>query len=122
MNSLHRRLTVSLWVALLAVGSLSAAFAYLHAERDTRALLDDQLEQVARLAAVGNGPAASPLMAPALDRDDDLLVTVRDAAGHVRLSMGASFPLPPAADGFSEEVIEGESYRLFGPRFVATSR
>jgi len=114
VNSLHRRLVVSLWIALLAVGAVSAAFVYLRAERDTRLLLDDQLMQVARLAAARDGRVARPVAAPAPDHDDDLLVTVRDDTGQVRFTMGAAFALPAVPPGFSEQVVEGERYRLYG--------
>lgn len=114
MSSLHRRLTLSLWSALVVVGGLSAAFVYLRAERHTATLLDDQLQQVARLAATQVGAATGHVAVPALGRDDDLLITVWDAGGQLRYWMGADFALPPVPAGFSEREIAGEAFRIFG--------
>jgi len=43
MRSLRRRLLISLWIAVLAVGVVSAAVAYLQVSRQAKGLLDNQL-------------------------------------------------------------------------------
>lgn len=116
MTTLRARLTAGLLSALILVGSGSAVFVYLRAERDTQALLDDQMRQVARLVAARKAdptvPAAGPGSGLAAGADEDLLVTVRDEAGGVRFSTDTAVPAP--VPGFSERTIGGVPYRVFG--------
>ena len=92
MTTLRARLTLSLWVALALVGSGSAAFVYLRAERETQSLLDYQMQQVARLVAARKidptVPTAGRDVNPESSPENDLLVTVRDEAGTVKVTAG----------------------------------
>jgi two-component system, OmpR family, sensor kinase len=118
MTTLRARLTLSLWVALALVGSGSAAFVYLRAERETQSLLDYQMQQVARLVAARKidptVPTAGRDVNPASSPANDLLVTVRDEAGTVRYSTDTAVPLPTPVPGFSERQIGATHYRVYG--------
>lgn len=118
MTTLRARLTLWLWIALAVVGSGSAAFVYLRAERETQALLDYQMQQVARLVAARKidptVPTAGRTVNPERDPQDDLLVTVRDEAGEVRYSTDTAVPLPTPVPGFSERRIGTTPYRVYG--------
>jgi two-component system, OmpR family, sensor kinase len=118
VTTLRARLTLSLWVALALVGSGSAAFVYLRAERETQSLLDDQMQQVARLVAARKIDPTVPTTGrdvnPESSPENDLLVTVRDEAGAVRYSTDTAVPLPTPVPGFSERQIGATHYRVFG--------
>ncbi len=118
MTTLRARLTLWLWIALALVGSGSAAFVYVRAEHETQALLDYQMQQVARLVAARKAdptlPTAGSAVDPAHDPEDDLLVTVRDEAGAVRYSTDTAVPLPTPVPGFSERWIGATPYRIYG--------
>ena len=118
MTTLRARLTLSLWIALAAVGSGSAAFIYLRAEHETQSLLDYQMQQIARLVAARKidptVPTAGRTVNPESSPEDDLLVTVRDEAGTVRYSTDTAVPLPTPVPGFSERQIGATPYRIYG--------
>jgi two-component system, OmpR family, sensor kinase len=118
VTTLRARLTLSLWVALALVGSGSAAFVYLRAERETQSLLDYQMQQVARLVAARKidptVPTAGRDVNPESSPENDLLVTVRDEAGTVRYSTDTTVPLPTPVPGFSERQIGATHYRVYG--------
>jgi two-component system OmpR family sensor kinase len=116
VTTLRARLTLWLCGALIVVGSGSAAFVYLQADRETKSLLVYQMQQVAHLVAarqIDPGlPTAGRAINPDSDAEDDLLVTVRDATGTVRYTTSSGVPL--AAPGFSERQIGGARYRVYG--------
>jgi two-component system OmpR family sensor kinase len=118
VTTLRARLTLWLLIALALVGSGSAALAYLRAEHEMQALLDYQMQQVARLVAArkvdSTLPTAGSAVDPARDPEDDLLVTVRDEAGAVRYSTDTAVPLPTPVPGFSERRIGTTPYRVYG--------
>ena len=118
MTTLGARLTLWLWIALVVVGSGSAAFVYLRAEHETQSLLDYQMQQVARLVAARKIDPTVPTTGGAVDAgsdpEGDLLVTVRDEAGAVRYSTDIDVPLPTPVPGFSERAIHGAPYRVYG--------
>ncbi len=118
MTTLRARLTLWLWIALALVGSGSAGFVYLRAERGTQALLDYQMQQVARLVAARKIDPTLPTSGRAVNAasspEEDLLVTVRDEAGAVRYGTDTAVPLPQPVPGFSERDIGGARYRVYG--------
>lgn len=118
MTTLRARLTVWLLGALVLVGSCSALFVYVRAERATQALLDNQLKQVGQLVAARRRERTVPLAGrdaePAGKAPEDLIVTVRDEAGTVRFSTDPEVPLPTPVPGFSERQIGGQRYRVYG--------
>ncbi len=109
MISLRRRLLISLWLAVLGVGAVSATVAYFQVSREARYLLDSQLEQIAVLVGGrGTGPRQAP------SDDSDIEVATWNADGTLKYS---SSPLllerHAAHPGFSEIRLNKEPYRLF---------
>jgi len=110
MKSLHRRMLVSLCVAVSIVGAVSAVVAYRQVDNETRELLDHQQEQIADIAAqTVDGPA------PELDDDDeDIEVAVWDVHDNLQYSSmsGAAMPLI-TGQGFTEMILGGKPYRVY---------
>jgi two-component system OmpR family sensor kinase len=135
MKSLRRGLTLWLWSTLGAVGAVCAGVGILQAQRETQAQVDYQMQQVAYIIAsrpwatdAGAGQVDDPQMLPSIhvrhDRDDDLIVTVRDGAGKLLYVSRSNRHLPlgvlPDLDdlGFQTLKIGHGSFRVF----VAKSR
>ncbi|MFL6603161.1 MAG: ATP-binding protein [Steroidobacteraceae bacterium] len=94
MKSLHRGLTLWVWVTISVVGAVCVVIGTLQAQKETQSQLDYQMQQVARILAVqtfgptgGSAEPTRPEMLPLIhihhDEDDDLIVAVRDAAGRL---------------------------------------
>ena len=94
MNSLRKRLTLWLWVAVATVGAVCVVLGNWQAHRVTQSQLDYQMEQVAHILAgqgfsdaMGSDDSSGQNMLPHVpirhDSDDDLLVAVRDAQGKI---------------------------------------
>lgn len=119
MTSLRRRLIVSLWLALLVVGTVSAAFTYLQTRLDTNGMLDYQMEQVATfLGARAFGTPSSQPMMPRLhtdhDIEEDYIVNVRDASGQVLYATPSTVQIPTFGWlGFRVVKLGGIDYRVF---------
>ena len=119
MTSLRRRLIVSLWLALLVVGTVSAAFSYLQTRSETNGMLDYQMEQVATfLGARAFGTPSSQPMMPRLhsdhDIEEDYIVNVRDASGQVLYATPSDVQIPPFSWlGFRVVKLAGIEYRVF---------
>jgi two-component system OmpR family sensor kinase len=120
-------LTIWLWVAVGIVGALCVAVGTWQAHRETQAQVDYQMQQVAHILAaqdfsttVHPGEGSHPEMSPAIpvshDKDDDLIVTVRNARGDV-LYTNRQLPgglLPPLDSlGFHTVELAGGDYRVF---------
>ena len=91
MKSLRRGLTVWLWAAVAIVGLLCLAVGNWQAHKETQAQLDYQMQQVAQILAAQEFPAGgravqanasslSPAVHVSHDDEDNLIVTVRNAA------------------------------------------
>lgn len=119
MSSLSRRLILSLWLALLLVGTASAVFTYLQTREETNGMLDYQMAQVATfLGARAFGTSSSPPMMPRLHMDHDIeenyIVEVRDAVGQVLYASPSGVQLPPFDwIGFRVLKLGGVEYRVF---------
>ena len=122
VTSLRRRLVVSLWLALLVVGTVSAAFSYLQTRRETNAMLDYQMEQVATfLGARAFATLSSQSLMPRLhsdhDIEEDYIVNVRDADGRVLYATRLDIQIPPLTWlGFRVVKLAGIEYRVFSAR------
>lgn len=119
MNSLRRRLLVSLWVTLVLVGASFAAVTYLVTREETNSLLDYQMQQVATFVAAQAFPQAvtpglAPMPAVEGDGDDAYFVSVRDAGGKL---LYASRPglaaLMPDWTGFRTVTLGSSDYRVY---------
>lgn len=130
MSSLRTGLTVWLWVAVGAVGALCVAVGNWQAHKETQAQLDYQMQQVAHilagqsfLTALQPGERANPDILPSIhishDKDDDLIVTVRNARGELLYASSSNRQLAggllPALDslGFRTLKLGGGTYRVF---------
>jgi two-component system OmpR family sensor kinase len=136
MRSLRRGLTLWLWAALAAVGAVCAGIGIVQAQRETQAQVDYLMQQVAHIIAnqpfvpgLGSGQTTTDQeMLPSIyvrhDRDDDLIVTVRNDAGKLLYASPTNRRLAggvlPALNqlGFHTVEIGEESFRVF----VARSR
>lgn len=117
-----------MWAAVALVAVISVAIGYWQARKQTGEQVDYQMQQVAHMlagqsftAAHAPGFQAIPIV-PAVqiehDRDDDLIVAVRDATGRLLYASRAS-QLPggvlPALGslGFQTLTLEDEDFRVF---------
>ena len=122
MHSLRARLTLWLLGALLAVGGLCAAYLYVDTRNETNALLDYQMQEVARFLGAQSFDRASPQpITPNIDLDhdseDDFVVRVRDASGRTIYATRTDVPLPdPQWLGFRSADVGDVAYRLFSAR------
>jgi two-component system OmpR family sensor kinase len=130
VSSLRRGLTIWLWVAVGIVGALCVVEGIWQAHKETQAELDYEMQQVARIlagqdfsATLHPGEVTNPEMSPAIhinhDKDDDLIVSVRNASGDLLYASGSNRQLPggllPALDslGFRTLELGGSDYRVF---------
>ncbi len=105
MKSLHRGLTLWLWVTVSVVGAVCVVIGTLQAQKETQSQLDYQMQQVAHILAgqtfAGTADSTEltrPQMLPSIhihhDKDDDLIVTVRDASGQLLYASRSNRQLP----------------------------
>ena len=114
MTSLRRRLLLSSSLAVGIVGLLCATVAYRQVSDQTRSLLDDQLAQIARLAA--QTVDGSELQSRG---DEDIVVSVWDADRKLKFSTATALGLPLLAPGFAEVQLKGEPYRVYSTVIAA---
>ena len=109
MISLRRRLLLSLGVAVLVAGALSAMLAYDLVNRQTKNLLDNQLQQIAVIVGARGVNAARPQKT-----DEDIEIGVWDATGKLEYASTPRLKAPLAtASGFSERNLANEPYRIY---------
>jgi two-component system, OmpR family, sensor kinase len=108
MTSLRRRLLLSTGLAIAVVGLGCAVVAYRLVSDETRNLLDDQLTQIARLAA--QTVDGSEIQGRG---DEDIVVSVWDADQKLKFSTATGLDLPLLTAGFQEVTLKGEPYRVY---------
>ena len=108
MTSLRRRLLLSTGLAIAVVGLGCATVAYLLVSDETRTLLDDQLTQIARLAAQTVDGSEIPGRG-----DEDIVVSVWGSDQRLKFSTATGLDLPLLPAGFKEVVLKGEPYRVY---------
>ncbi len=130
MKSLRAGLTLWLWIALAIVAVISAASAMLLSEHEALEEVDYQMQQVVRILATqtftpadelssGREVRLSPAIRVSHDRDDELIVTVRNEAGELLFASrnNRHIPggvLPPLKTlGFQTLPLGQDSYRVF---------
>jgi two-component system OmpR family sensor kinase len=114
MTSLRRRLLLSSSLAVGIVGLTCATVAYRQVSEQTRTLLDDQLAQIARLAA--QTVDGSEIQSRG---DEDIVVSVWDADRKLRFSSATALGLPLLPAGFAEVELKGEPYRVYSTLIAA---
>jgi two-component system OmpR family sensor kinase len=121
MSSLRRRLLLSSSLAVGVVGLICATVAYRQVSDQTRTLLDDQLAQIARLAA--QTVDGSEIQNRG---DEDIVVSVWSADQKLKFSTAAGVALPLLPAGFTEVVLKAEPYRVYstviGQRHIAVAQ
>jgi two-component system OmpR family sensor kinase len=108
MTSLRRRLLLSTGLAIAVVGLGCATVAYLLVSDETRTLLDDQLTQIARLAAQTVDGSEIPGRG-----DEDIVVSVWGSDQRLKFSTATGLDLPLLPAGFKEVILKGEPYRVY---------
>jgi two-component system, OmpR family, sensor kinase len=133
VKSLRGALTVWLWVTIGVVGVASAIVAIWQAERETQEQVDYQMQQVAQIVAGQSFASAQsdvdlseakifPSIHIHHDKDDDLIVSVRNADGQLVYASRSNRHLPgralPDFDqlGFQTRQIGHGSFRVFAAR------
>ena len=112
MRSLRWRLTIALFVLLTTVGVAAAAAAYFVVQGEPDELLDDQLRQIA--VTVGDEARPLPPMDPPIEREDEILVVIRDSTGAMVRHSDPTVSLPPAREtGFSDVVVHHVGWRVY---------
>jgi two-component system OmpR family sensor kinase len=121
MSSLRRRLLLSSSLAVGIVGLICATVAYRQVSDQTRTLLDDQLAQIARLAA--QTVDGSEIQNRG---DEDIVVSVWSADQKLKFSTAAGVALPLLPAGFAEVVLKAGPYRVYstviGQRHIAVAQ
>ena len=121
MTSLRRRLLLSISLSIVLVGLVCGTIAYRQVGAETRTLLDDQLAQIARIAARTVDGSEVPGRG-----DEDIVVSVWGADHTLKFSTSASLGLPLRAPGYSEVLLQGEPYRLYstviGGRYISVAQ
>ena len=126
MRTLQSRLTAAVFATLLVVGLIAAAVSYRSAADDAREQLDDELRQVAHLAAVSIGYVSQPTYRATAgigDTEDEIVVAVFGPRGLVYATRKAPLPSEHGYLGIGEEPVGGQPYRVYrirdGARTVA---
>ena len=121
MISLRRRLLLSSSLAVVIVGLICATIAYRQVSAETRALLDDQLTQIARLAA--QTVDGSEIQSRG---DEDIVVSVWSADRKLKFSSAAGLGLPLLRSGFADVMLKAEPYRIYSTviadRYIAVAQ
>lgn len=130
MKSLRRGLTVPLWVTLTVVGAVCGLIGVVLAALESRTQVDYQMQQVAQILASQKFEAqpesvedSRPRLVPSIhvshDKDDDLIVTVRNSAGELLYASRSNHHLPDgllpnlAILGFQTLRLGHGEYRVF---------
>lgn len=118
MTSLRWRLVITLWAALVLIGSGSAAYSYLTSHKSTTALLDYQMAQIADFLGAQNftgiTAAAMTPQPPNHEHEDEVIVSVRDNTGKLLYTSGSAGPIPPLSSlGYQTIKLQGARYRVF---------
>jgi two-component system, OmpR family, sensor kinase len=133
MKSLRGALTLWVWVTIGVVGAVSAVVAIWQAQQETQEQVDYQMQQVAHIMAgqafstsdsdVGmSDPEVYPVVHVHHDKDDDLIVSVRDADGRLLYASHSNKHLPgkrlPDFNelGFQTRTIGKATFRVFAAR------
>jgi len=133
VKSLRGALTLWVWVTIGVVGALSAVVAIWQAQEETQEQVDYQMQQVARIMAdqpFPEGDADTKISDPEIfpnvhvhhDKDDDLIVSVRDEHGRLLYASHSNKHLPgktlPDFDqlGFQTREIGRGAFRVFAAR------
>jgi two-component system OmpR family sensor kinase len=139
MKSLRGALTLWVWVTIGAVGAVSAVVAIWQAQLETQGQLDYQMQQVAQIVAGQTftpGEQAAELsdakIFPSIhvhhDRDDDLIVSVRNPDGRLVYASRTNRHLPGQSlpdfeqMGFQTRRIGHQSFRVFAARSASGLR
>lgn len=139
MKSLRVALTLWVWVTIGAVGAVSAVVAIWQAQLETQGQLDYQMQQVAQIVAGQTftpGEQAAELsdakIFPSIhvhhDRDDDLIVSVRNPDGRLVYASRTNRHLPGQSlpdfeqMGFQTRRIGHQSFRVFAARSASGLR
>ena len=128
MSSLRARLTLSVALSVAAAGGILVWVVYNDTQVNVRELLDDQMEQVAKVVGsrVSNVPL-NPAVSPSHESEDDLIVSVEPAAGQaaglgIRHGREQDYRTYRASAGDqSIEVAQGLELRREIARHIATA-
>lgn len=120
-RSLRTRLLVPLAGTILAAWVATAVFTYLDARGEIDEMLDAQLAQSAGLLVAQVGPDAHALqavvVAPAHRHERALAFQVwEDQVVRIRSEGAPAQRLSASAEGFSDSIVAGERWRVFGRR------
>ncbi|MFO1394108.1 MAG: ATP-binding protein [Steroidobacteraceae bacterium] len=116
MTTLQSRLTTAVFATLLVVGLVAAAVSYWSAAGDAREMLDDELRQVAHLAAVSIGYVSQPgyrATAGIGDPEDEIVVAVYGPRGLVFATRGRPLPSEHGFLGIGQEPVGDQPYRIY---------
>lgn len=116
MKTLRSRLTAAVFATLLVVGLIAAAVSYRSAAAAARELLDDQLRQVAHLAAASVGYVAQPnyrATAGMDDPEDEIIIAVFSPGGLVYATRREPLPSDHGYLGIGQESVGGQPYRVY---------
>jgi len=133
VKSLRSALTVWVWVTIGVVGALSVVVAIWQAEEETQEQVDYQMQQVAHIMAGQpfadgdeNARLGEPQIFPRIhvhhDKDDDLIVSVRNEHGRLLYASHSNKHLPdktlPDFEqlGFQTRQIGHGTFRVFAAR------
>jgi len=139
VKSLRGALTIWVWVTIGVVGAVSAVIAIWQAQRETQGQVDYQMQQVAQIVA---GQSFTPgeqgvelsdaKIFPSIhvhhDKDDDLIVSVRDPDGRLVYASRTNRHLPGKSlpdfeqMGFQTRQIGHGSFRVFAARSASGLR
>lgn len=139
MKSLRGALTLWVWVAIGVVGVASAVVGIWQAERETQGQVDYQMQQVAQIVAgqtfvpqeqgvILSDARIFPSIHVHHDKDDDLIVSVRNADGQLVYASRTNRHLPGQALpefeqlGFQTREIGHGRFRVFAARSASGLR
>ncbi|MFO1407759.1 MAG: ATP-binding protein [Steroidobacteraceae bacterium] len=108
-----------MFATLLVVGCIAAGVSYWSAASDARELLDDELRQVAHLAAASAGYVSQPkyrATAGIDDPEDEIVVAVFGPAGLIYSTRKPPLPSERGFLGIGQEPVGGQPYRVYRMR------
>lgn len=110
MMSMQRKLTVTLWVAVSAVGAVAASIAYFVVSDEARELLDVQLQEVASVVAT---QTSATTVAAMPGRHKDIEMAIWGPDGTREYASTDLLATPIDRPGFVEVTLGKERYRVF---------